>query len=110
LVTPASSALEAVEVIMQAYASSGMRAVLSLEILPSKLNALEPHSSSSTKEIIRIYDDVLARWHNSLGGRLHISLAPQESLLDQPDFVSWLSEVSLNQKIATYYHFNQTKS
>ena len=117
--------MELIDSAMQAYLDSGIRATVSInmpnvieyekypflyDLLPETFRAkMRASPPPSTAELLRLYRQFLARWHNTSGGLLRASVscsAPQRVKLD---YLQGLSELSAEFDLPYNMHILETR-
>ncbi len=116
---------ESVDAIMQAYTDSGMRATVAIDqpdiveydkypflkdLLPeAERRAMDSAPRQSGEELLALYEHLVARWHNSEGGRLQAAVscsAPQRVTVE---YFRGLSELSKRHNLPFNIHILETK-
>ena len=117
--------MELIDATMQAYLDSGIRATVSInmpnvieyekypflyDLLPETFRAkMRASSPLPTAELLRLYRQFLARWHNTSGGLLRASVscsAPQRVKLE---YLQGLSELSAEFDLPYNMHILETR-
>jgi 5-methylthioadenosine/S-adenosylhomocysteine deaminase len=121
---PAPSAA-LIDAVMQAYADSGMRAVLALdqpdvpeldklpylgELLPAELRArAAAPAPMDAGGLLECYQHLLHRWHDQAGGRLRAAVSCSAAQRVTPTYFAALDELSAQHGLPFYIHILETK-
>jgi 5-methylthioadenosine/S-adenosylhomocysteine deaminase len=114
-----------IDAVMQAYADSGMRAVLALdqpdvpeidklpflgELLPEDLRArAAAPAPMDAGGLLECYDHLLHRWHDQAGGRLRAAVSCSAPQRVTPRYFAALDELSAKFGLPFYIHILETK-
>ena len=116
---------EIIDAVMQAYADSGIRATVALdqpevaeldklpflaELLPTDLKAeLATPPACGSRELLALYDHLIARWHGREGGRLRAAASCSAPQRVTPDYFAALDDLSRRHGLPLYAHMLETK-
>lgn len=114
-----------VDAIMQAYADSGIRANLMLDVgnapeldkypflrdlLPAELRRrIEAEPVASAGELLSLYRDTIERWHGGADGRLSIGVSCSAPQRVTPDYLQALGDLSRQHDLAYDTHVLESR-
>ncbi|HTV76729.1 MAG TPA: amidohydrolase family protein [Steroidobacteraceae bacterium] len=114
-----------IDAAMQAYADSGIRAVLALdqpnvpeldkfpylaELLPRALReAAAAPPIMGTEELLKCYGHLIDRWHDREGGRLRAAVSCSAPHRVTPEYFRCLDDLSRRHNLPFYIHILETK-
>lgn len=114
-----------IDAVMQAYADSGIRAVLALDQpnvpelnkYPYLADLLPPHlreaaaapSAMDAAGLLRCYKHLIDRWHDAEGGRLRAAVSCSAPQRVTPEYFRALDDLSRMHNLPFYIHVLETK-
>ncbi|HTY48415.1 MAG TPA: amidohydrolase family protein [Steroidobacteraceae bacterium] len=114
-----------IDAVMQAYADSGIRAVLALDQpdvpelgkYPYLAQLLPPHLRQAASAappmdaagLLECYRHLIDRWHDSEGGRLRAAVSCSAPQRVTPEYFRALDALSLEHQLPLYMHVLETK-